>query len=153
MKDMTMPNLPHKTDHSWTIREMRQDEVDAIVDLFFKLYPMYERGPTVTIGLGNDYSLGGMVREEIASMFTGKRYRVPFATKTLVAVRGAEATEVIGSISVLKKEARYQTAYLLCREEDERITSDLIAAADDLIKRWGGSTNIIHRKQPPWFYA
>jgi len=94
-----------------------------------------------------------MVREEIASMFTGTRYGVPFETKTVVALRGGR---IVGSLSMHKGDAEWQMAYILHEEGDgaERINEELRAELLKACQGWGGAADgIILRHSPPWFYA
>lgn len=139
----------------WTVREMLESEVDTVVAGVFRAHPYIEPGEPNMQEFGGrrvDFSFGGMVREEVASMFTGARYGLPFKTKTVVAVKGGR---IVASVSMYGGEGCWQMGYIVRAEGDDggRITQDLAVALLSACQEWGELVRIVPRQSPPWFHV
>ena len=138
-----------------SIREMQESEVEAVVDGVFRAYPELERGlpkEDVFGGRAVDFSVGGMVREEIAAMFTGTRYGMPFETKTVVAVR---AGEVVGSASMYRGSECWQLGYVVRPDQGDadQLMESVAQALMSACESWGESPGFVPRTSPPWFHV
>lgn len=147
-------SAPDKPD--WSIREMRENEVETVVDGVFRAYPNIERGPPKVQtfrGVPADFSLGGMVREEIASMFAGVRYGLPFQTKTVVAVRG---DAMVASASMYNGGDHWQLGYMVRATGDgaEGINKEIAVSLFMACQEWGlPDKGFVNRSFPPWFHV
>ena len=140
---------------SWEIREMREEEVDAVVDGVFRACPTIDRGepsPSTFGGRGVDFSPGGMVKEEVGSMFSGVRYGMPFETKTVVALLDGR---LLGSVSMYRGSPNWQLGYFVrpATEDSEQVVQELGEAITTVCEVWGASPGCVPREHPPWFYV